>query len=273
MDWQQGYASRWRVDRIDPATWEPCETIGGIEDVTIESDGTDAAPLLETAGMTVTRAALEAFEPGWHRVVMEATQGQLSEAVDLGTVWLDVDNSTYDRGYRQDKLGGRSTLHQAADAPIGDGQYAPKGADGAAWAGERLSTVIDAPVHVEGSYRLADHIVFDLDASVLEAVWDVLRAGDYIIQLDGRGEAHIMPMPTVPALSVDRSGACIFMPKVTRDGAAATYTREWAPDVHPFSLVYCAIPERGLDGLHRVLSQKLTCKRGVTVEETVEVIA
>ena len=272
MDFTQGYSARWRVERVDPVTWEPCRTLSGVEKIEVERDATDDAPLLETASMTVTSAALDAFEPGWHRITMEAVQGFTGESVAVSTVWLDAESRTYDKGYREDGLQGRSTLHQAADATIGDGRYAPKGADGAAWAADALGSCIDAPVHVEGSAQLADHIVFDLDSSVMAAVWAVLRSIGFCIQLDGRGEVHIGPMPTAPALSLDRAGACILQPKVKEKAGALTYTREWAPSVYPFSVVNGALPERGLDGLYRITSQKLTCGMGVEVEETVEVL-
>lgn len=273
MDWTQGYTSRWRVDRVDPATWETCGTLYGVEEISVERDGTDEAPLLETASMTLTSAAFDAFEPGWHRIVMDATQGLVGEAVDIATVWLEAGEGEYDKGYRRDKLEGRSVLHQASDYEVGDGQYAPKGADGAEFAASLLRSRIDAPVHVDGSFRLADHVVFDLGASIIAAAWAVLREGGFCLQVDGRGEVHVIPMPTAPALAIDRAGSCIVAPKVSYNAGELTYTREWAPDVLPFSVVRGAIPERGLDGDYRVLSQRLTCSRGVTVEETVEVIA
>lgn len=272
MDWTDGYAATWRVDRIDPATWEPCDTLLGVGSIEVDRDATDEAPLLEAATMRVTSAATEAFVPGWHRVTMEATQGFSGESVAVSTVWLDVDGSAYDKGRREDTLLGRSVLHQAADAQIGDGQFAPKGVDGAAWAAERLAECIDAPVVAEGGFALPDHIVFDLGASVLEAVWTVLRAGAHCIQVDGRGEVHVLPEPTAAALSLDRAGACILQPKVSGKAGERTYTREWADGVYPLSVVYGAMPERGLDGLYRVTSQKLTCDKGITVEETVEAL-
>lgn len=272
MDWTQGYSASWRVDRIDPTTWEPCGTLGGVEQIAVERDCTDDAPLLETASMTVSFPALEGFEAGWHRISMNAMQGRSGESVDIATVWLEAEDGEYDKGRRTDKLSGRSALHQAADIDVGDGAYAPMGADGAQFAADMLRKVIDAPVHVEGSFRLADHVVFDLGASVLAAVWAILRTGGFCMQVDGRGEVHVLPMPSVPALAIDRAGSCIVLPKTSYGADGVTYTREWAPDVYPFSVVLGAVPERGLDGLYRVASQKLECDHGVTIEETVEVI-
>ena len=78
MDWTKGYAARWRVDRIDAGTWEACGILGGIEKATVERDGTDEAPLLETMSLEAITGALDAFTPGWYRVVMEAVQGTTS---------------------------------------------------------------------------------------------------------------------------------------------------------------------------------------------------
>jgi hypothetical protein len=270
MDWAHGYASGWRIDRIDPATWESCGQLGGVEAVSIDRDGTDGTPLLESGEMTVTMAPTQEFEPGWHRVVMEATQGQSGESVAIATLWFEAADGTYDKGYREDKLEGRSALWQAAEKPVGDGAYAPRGADGAAWAANALRGCIDAPVEAVGGFELPDHVVFDLGASVLQAVWAVLRPNGWCIQLDGRGEVSILPMPDEPSIVLDRTGACPMMSAVGRSGAQRSYTREFVPGVHPLSLVSAAVPERGMDGLYRILTQKVTCDKGAVVEETVE---
>ena len=47
-----------------------------------------------------------------------------------------------------------------------------------------------------------------------------------------------------------------------------TYTREFHPDVLPFSLVRCSLPEVDLVGDGRVLEQSLTLGYGITVQET-----
>ena len=272
LDWSQGYVSSWRVERIDPRTWSPCGTLYGVESIEVERDGTDEAPLLETAAMTVTSAALDEFEPGWHRITMEAVQGMASEAVPVATVWLDADSGTYDKGYREDKLVGRSVLYQAAgdNAVLGDGAFAPKGADGARWCADALGAFIDAPVSTAGGFELERAYVFDLDDSVLQSCWALLKAYGWCMQVDGRGEVLIMPLPDKPALVLDRDGAATLQPAVAYKDGTRTYKREYAPNVHPFDIVRGMLPERGLDGDYRVLTQKLTCSRGIIVEEAVE---
>ena len=45
------------------------------------------------------------------------------------------------------------------------------------------------------------------------------------------------------------------------------YTREFAPDVYPYSLIKATID--GLDGNVRVQSQNINCGNGITVSEKV----
>lgn len=271
IDWTQGYAASWRVERIDPRTWSPCGIMRSVESIEIERDCTDDAPLLETASMTVTSAALDAFEAGWLRITMEATQGMASEAVPVATLWFDAESGKYDKGYREDKLAGRSVLFQASgdDALVGDGAFVPRGADGAQWCADMLASLIDAPVSARGGFEMERPYVFDLGASVIEAVWALLKSFGWCIQVDGSGEVALLPMPTEPALVLDREGAAVLLPSVGYKDGTRSYTREFSPNVHPFSIVRGMLPERGLDGDYRVRTQKLTCDRGITVQEEV----
>ena len=272
IDWTHGYTSSWRVSRIEPSTWEPCGELRGIESVSIERDGTDKAPMLETATVTASMAATEPFEAGWHRIYMDAVQGTYSESVPVATLWLESESSAYAMGARKDSIKGKSVLWQASAEPIGDGVYAPAGIDGADWAVRMLSACIDAPVDAEGGFELDAAHVFDLNATVLDAVWALLTANGWCMGVDGRGAVHVRPMPSEPALVLDRDGARIMMPSVTYRRGKLTYKREYSPGVVPFSVVRGALPEWGLDGDYRVKTQRLTCGRGILVEESVEAI-
>lgn len=48
------------------------------------------------------------------------------------------------------------------------------------------------------------------------------------------------------------------------------YSREWWPDVAPFSIVRGSLASVGLDGDMRVMRQSLTCGNGIVVEESAE---
>ena len=47
-----------------------------------------------------------------------------------------------------------------------------------------------------------------------------------------------------------------------------SYSREWWPEVMPYSLVRATLSEHGIQGDLRVVKQDLTCGKGVTVSET-----
>ena len=272
IDWMHGYTSTWRICRIDPSTWEPCGEVRGIDSIAVERDGTDDAPMLETASVSVSMPADEPFEPGWHRIMMDAVQGTYSESVPIATLWLDSDSGRYSKGRRDDKVRGRSVLLQASEKPAGDGAYAPNGINGADWAARMLSECIDAPVSAVGSFALPQSYVFDLKSTVLAAVWSVLKANGWRLSIDGRGAVTVEPMPSEPELVLDRAGAAILMPGVSFGAKGITYRREYVPGIVPFSVVRGALPESGLDGDYRVTTQRLTCGKGITVEESAEVM-
>ena len=205
--------------------------------------------------------------------------------------------------------------------------------DGAEYAAELLRNAVNAPVSVEGSFILNDYLVHDIGSSVLEAAWNVLKAGNFIIQLDGRGVIHIRPMPTDPSLILDNSSLGIMMSEISfatdisdvpnryivivdnnktiavnndpesvisiaRRGYCVdhvdesptaingetlsayanrrlrelsvekeekTYTREYAADVHLYSIVRASID--GMTGDYRINSQTVECGKGITVQE------
>jgi len=270
VDWSGSYASTFRVVRVDPSTWEPSGSVVGVDEIEVSRDGTDSSPMLETASIKVTGDPSESFEPGWLRIVMDAMQDQSSESVPVATLWFEPTRGRYEKGFRDDELEGRSVLWQASEDAIGNGAWAPKGVNGARWCADQLSERIDAPVHVDGDgFELADNIVFDLDSTVLAAVWAVLATSGWMLAIDGRGEVHVRKRPTEPALVLDRAGSCILMPGVDYGDGQRTYSREWQPDVGPYSLVRAVLPQHGMEGLYEVASQRLACTRGIVVEESV----
>ena len=116
----------------------------------------------------------------------------------------------YDFGKQAVKAEGYSVLYPASVTTVVTGEYAPKGINGAEYAGALLASAINAPVEVEGSFTLNDHVVHKIGSSVLEAVWAVLDAGGFIMQIDGRGVVHIRPKPTEPALTIDSNNTRIL---------------------------------------------------------------
>lgn len=70
---------------------------------------------------------------------------------------------------------------------------------------------------------------------------------------------------------VDGESLEMYAARKLREASTITrkysYTREFWPDVVPFSMVRATLPANGIEGNLRVLTQSLTCGKGVTVSE------
>lgn len=209
MNWGQSYSASWRVFRVNRDTWADGEQITNVDTVSITrtADGS----LLESGGFEVTGD----FEPDYYRIVMTAVQGGDIERVDVATMLFDAKSGEYDYGRQVQEFEGFSVLYPASTSTVIMGEYAPAGVDGAKYAGDLLADAINAPVEVEGSFTLNDHIVHDIGSSVIEAVWSVLDAGNFVIQIDGRGVVHILPRPTEPTLVLDNSSTRLLSNGIT----------------------------------------------------------
>lgn len=199
MDWRRSYAATWRVFRVNRDTWADSERIEDVDSVSITrtADGS----MLESGSMKLTGS----FEPGYYRIVMTAEQGGEVARADVATMLFEAEGGSVNRRSIQQDVHGHSVLYPASVTTILSGEYAPAGVDGAAYAGDMLASAINAPVEVEGNFKVDEHIVHEIGSSVLEAVWAVLEAGGFVIQIDGRGVVHIRPRPTEPALILDSS--------------------------------------------------------------------
>lgn len=325
------YASRWRVRRIDADTWLPSGEIGGMRSVTVrKSANYDSTPLMESGDVESTGRLAE----GYHRIEMLSSTGELAE---VATLLLVPDGSTWSHEKWNGRAVGKSVLSPAAERKLKPGAYAAMGDDGAAWAARTLSGVIDAPVRVVGSFSLGEHVVFDLGASYLDAVWKVLDVGGFCMQVSGDGTVTVCPKPGEPALVVNAATRSLLMPEIgsglpvddvpnvlkvyddkgvehvarNDDPSSPTSTvsrgreidcvedsptreedeswddyasrrlselseiyetydveREHVPGVLPYSLVRVNLPEQGMSGDYRVMSQTIECGKGITVSET-----
>ena len=327
MDWTKSYTAIWRVYKVNRRTWEDGDPLNKVDSFSLSrmSDGS----LIESGTMELSGE----FESGYYRVVMIAEQGLLRERVNVATLLFNATGGKVDYGNTTHNVSGMSVLYPASTTSVDLGAYMPAGADGAQYAKDLLAKTINAPVEAHGSFTVDDYIVHETGSTVLSAVWSVLEAGGYVIQIDGRGIVHIMPKPTEPALILSGENAGLLMNGVdfsdnmneipnryvVIDGDVITiaqnndanspvsilnrgyrvdtvdtaptfvdgenraeyanrmleessvlkeqkdYTREYAPDVYPYSIVRASVT--GLDGDLRVDSQSITCGNGITVAE------
>lgn len=199
MDWSKSYTSIWRVFKVDRRTWADGEALPKVDSVSISR--TADGRVLESGSMELAGE----FETGYYRIVMTANQGGTMERVDVATMLFEVNGREVDFGRTVHSVDGYSVLYPASTTALTIGEYAPKGVDGAQYAADLLRNAINAPVEVEGGFTLNEHVVHELGSSVIDAVWAVLDAGGYVIQIDGRGVVHIRPKPIEPSLILNNS--------------------------------------------------------------------
>lgn len=213
MDWTKGYSSEWSVMAVDRDTWADSGLVEGVRDITISRDCTDSVPLLETGTMTLDT---DSFEWEWCRVYMVANQ-VAPEKVPIATMLFERQTSHFEKGAKTLTAHGRSVLQPAADRSMVRGSYAPAGTNGANFVANLLRECTPAPVVADGSFTLVDDVVFDLGCSYLDAVWAVLNAANWCIQIDGDGTINVRAIPTVPALELSRANAGVLIPGIDDD--------------------------------------------------------
>ena len=199
LDWSKSYSSEWRVFKVNRKTWADAERVDNVDSFTLSR--TDDGALLESGSLDVTGD----FESDYYRIVLTAYQGGSVERVDVATLLFDFTGGEYNHNVTTHNLDGFSVLYPASVSSITIGGYAPAGSDGARYAGDLLESAINAPVEVEGSFTLVDNMVHEFGTTVLDAAWNVLDAGGFIIQVDGSGVVHIRKKPDFsnPSLILD----------------------------------------------------------------------
>ncbi len=238
----------------------PIEEIPCVSKLSISRDITDDVPLMESCTVELD-AATPDFGKGWYRIDWRGTS-----LISLGVFRLEVSSVEFDFNVCTLKLKGYSVLKPADEVTLTNGTYAAAGIDGAAKVRELLSAV---PGRVTSTVTgvLASNVVFDDDSTSLQAAWNVLDAMGWRLRLTGDGQVIIEPLPSTASLVIDNWHEHGIQPGLTL-GDSPSYTRELDGDnVHLGDLVTLTLPQAGVDGTYRVLSQDLEPAQGVTVEE------
>lgn len=199
-------SATWSVRRVNPDTWVPGAPVARVESVSVTRSANDGTPLLESASMEMTGELVE----GYYRVDM--LSGGIS--TPICTMLFVPDEGRFSHGAWSTSATGYSTLLPASQMRFAPGEYAPKGVDGAQWCANLLRRSVKAPVTVDGGFKLANHVVFDLGESHLDGVWEVLDQAGWCIQVSGDGSIAIRELPKVESLVVDEGSA--LMPEIGR---------------------------------------------------------
>lgn len=199
-----------RMSRVETGSWERFAEVPKVRSIRVDRSRSDEAPLMETSEVVIDAGALETFGEGWYRL------GFVSEGryQPVATHWFSESSREWGAGRSTVTLSGRSALYPASARSLRPGSYAAKGCDGAAEAGRLLSECVVAPVVVEGSFSLGDHLVYDLDSSRLAAAWQLVKAAGWCVQVEESGLIRVMPEPAEPALVLDAATSSTIRPGV-----------------------------------------------------------
>lgn len=217
MDWSRPYSAKWRAYEVDRDTWADGEMIAGAYGATIEHDGTSEASLIDSGTIQLDMLPNGSFGERYVRLVMVAEQDDDDARVEVATLLCTSSRGTISRGSDSVELDGRSVLYPASVAIMERGAYVPKKTNCVEWCRTRLTEVLHAPVVTSGSFTLSDDYVVDIGSTVLAAVWGVLDAGGWTIQIDGHGTVYLRKKPTTPALELSRANVSLLQPSVTHE--------------------------------------------------------
>lgn len=215
IDWESGYTSTWRIKRVHKSTWGDLDDAGKLDSFSMNLDGTDQVPKLQSSSATTTRAIGDDFDPGWYRVEMVAqdTSGRI-EKVELATMNFESSKGNMDKGVVKWNLSGQSVLMPVAEAKMQAGEFINKGDNGAEWCYRQISANTPAPVVLEGSFTVDDYYVWGGGTSRLKAVWQVLDAAGWVMAVDGHGTITIKEKPKSVSRVIDAVNSGSLVPKL-----------------------------------------------------------
>lgn len=217
IDFGKSYSPSWRLMRVDPETWADSEEVGRMLSASVERDST--SDLIESGSFEVdSKLAAGEF---WGRLEMLAEQGGEVERHAVATLLIEPGKETVDMGDCVTSCDGRSVLAPAEDRKLLAGDYAPQGADGAAYAAGLIAKCTPAPVIVEGSFALSDDVVFAQGTSHLEAARMILDPSGWEVRISGDGTVRVRPMPTEPSLVLGTDSKRMLGTTVGREASLA----------------------------------------------------
>lgn len=217
IDWTEPYSVDWAVVSVNPDTWADENVLGGVTEVTVDRDCTDAVPLLETSSLAINLPVNEEFQDGWYRTIAYVLQNGSYERYPISTQYYQIADDTVDYGIAEANVKGQSALLLAQEIKMHNGAYVPKGADGAYWVWDQLDRCLGSPVMLVGSgFTLDKYVVYDSGDTVLSACWNVLDTGKWCMQVDGDGVVYVMEKPKEPSLEVGVDNLKLVKPGIKR---------------------------------------------------------
>lgn len=222
INWLSNYTFSWRLVSVNPYTWANDEIIPDTISMSVTRDCTDSASLLESGSIELD--SYDEFEPGWYRVEGLFIQETGVERHPIATMYCESFSEDYGKYevqsgiMRTSKVDCYSVLKPAEGRHFLTGAYIPKGTNGANQIARYLRACTPAPVVVEGDgFVLDDDLVFDADETYIGAIWKILDAAGWCMQIFGDGTIYVMRKPTEPDLIMDRVTAAILEPGTSKN--------------------------------------------------------
>ena len=214
IDWFRSYTTEWEVVPIDSRGWVAESPLAGVKSFRLATNGDADVPLIQSGSMTLDILD-EELPVGWYHVRgrMVSPTGDL-ELYPLFTMLFESNDITYDYNIGTMSMIGKSVLHPVNTNHMENGEYIPKGTNGAEWCRRILGKCTPAPVVIDGDERftLNRNYVFDSGTSYLKAVWQVLDAAKWVIQIDGYGVITLLPKPKYPEHRFENEALSLFKP-------------------------------------------------------------
>lgn len=233
----------------------PVGTLGRVTSLAVDRGASGKAPMLETLSIGFERDGLD-FAPCWVRVDCYD-----QERIPLGCYWVEPDSARAEYGAFSYSATGQSVLKAAAEQLVDNGAYCLAGTDAAQFAANMLAGTV-GETQVYGRCIMPRTVVFGKNASRLEAAWAALDAVGWRIRLDGDGGKHIEPLPQSIGFTVGG-----VQPGIAFTDQIA-YKRAYDGDSRPLDMAYANLPAQGVNGVLRVVSQRLTVGQGIMVDES-----
>lgn len=210
MDWNQGYASTWRLYSVDRSTWGDGDEIEGLVSASVTKDSESS--LVEDASISIDGEPIN----GYVRLVLEAKNTEGAARADIGTFLVTSPKRSINGQLVSIDLECYSVLKPAEDKLLPPGWYFPEGGDPIAGASELLGGVLQCPVIPSESDIKTDEIkVAESNETILSMVNYLLTDTDYFIDIDGKGRVTIKKKPEEITVSFDTKENDVLMPEIT----------------------------------------------------------
>ena len=225
-DYGRAYKSTFRVYRVNERTWHDGEELHGVTSGSISVTRDAGGDTIESGSMTVTGG----FESGYYRIVMDTDQDGEQGREEIATLLFERSSVVRDKSTDTVSVEGQSVLYPASVERVVSGEYAPDGADGAQYAARLLRRCVKAPVTVHGGFKLGRNVVHGFGDTVLEAVYDVLDAGGFVIQIHGDGGVHLLSSPVDPKAVIDEDNTRMIVPGIKHGYATLSVPNRYIAD-------------------------------------------